>query len=74
MSIVLVGTKATENPLNEEDSDSYKHVTVFKPMAVPNIQLLESIDEIEAESAQGDGIPIIIQSINLPLMLHSLCD
>lgn len=60
MSIILVGTKRTENPLNDEDSSSYKHVSVFKTLAVPNIQLLESIDEIEAEPAQGDGhtIPI----------------
>jgi hypothetical protein len=43
LGIVLLGTDETENELNQEDAESYQHVSIFQPLQKPDLRLLESI-------------------------------
>jgi len=66
MAIILLGTEETENALNEEDPESYQHICVLKQLQVPDLNLLEAINSIEASSsAEGDCVDAILVAMHL---------
>src|SRR4051812_9590278 len=56
LGVVLVGTKKTENPLNDEVGEGYEHVTVLNTLKVPDLEMLESVDNIDCQDSEGDVI------------------
>lgn len=43
LGILLVGSSETDNVLNMEDPDSYHHITTFKQLQKPDLNMLEAI-------------------------------
>jgi ATP-dependent DNA helicase 2 subunit 2 len=68
LAIVLVGTNETNNVLNENDPDSYQHVSVLRPLGKPDLSFLELIDSIDIEPAEGDVIDGLLVAME---MIHT---
>ncbi|XP_076026110.1 X-ray repair cross-complementing protein 5-like [Genypterus blacodes] len=59
LALVLFGTDATDNPLNE-DGD-YQNITVHRHLTIPDFDLLEEIEnQIHPESQQADWLDALV--------------
>uniref|UniRef100_A0A667YQG4 X-ray repair cross-complementing protein 5 n=1 Tax=Myripristis murdjan TaxID=586833 RepID=A0A667YQG4_9TELE len=64
MALVLFGTDATKNPLDQDGQ--YQHITVRRQLMAPDFELLEEIENhVRPESQQTDWLDALVVSMDL---------
>ncbi|KAM9709647.1 X-ray repair cross-complementing protein 5-like [Menidia menidia] len=64
LALVLFGTDATKNPLDQDDQ--YQNITVHRHLMIPDFELLEEIEhQIHPESQQADWLDALVVSMDL---------
>ena len=60
MGILLVGSVETFNQLNNEAGEGYDNIRTLSLLQKPSLKLLEELDAIEVEEAEGDVIDSLL--------------
>ncbi|KAK2839696.1 hypothetical protein Q5P01_013436 [Channa striata] len=64
LALVLFGTDATKNPLDQDGQ--YQNITVHRHLMMPDFELLEEIEnQIHPESQQADWLDALVVSMDL---------
>lgn len=66
MGFILFGTEDTNNDLYDGQSPFYKHVTVFRNIEQPDIELIRAIEnDIQGQNAEGDFVDALIVAVDM---------
>ena len=72
VSLVLVGTKASNNRLHSEEGGGYEHVSVVYELANPSLELMRFVTETSAHDllhniggASGDFVDALIVALDM---------
>ncbi|XP_074550578.1 X-ray repair cross-complementing protein 5-like [Halichoeres trimaculatus] len=64
LALVLFGTDATNNPL--EQDDQYQNITIHRKLMMPDFELLEEIEsQIHPENSQADWLDALVVCMDL---------
>jgi len=65
MGLVLCGTQDTSNDLNSELGEGYENISVRRAIAKPDLDMLEDVDNIVSEPAEGDVISALLVAMGM---------